>query len=678
MSAATVAGSPRRAGFAHAAPRAVGDVGERDAHRAGSSHGPRRCPPSTRAAPDRSARTWRRTSRGTAGARPHRLRRRVTSPRPPASAPISCAHWIASARSKLLLVREVQVEGAVRGAGGADDVVDARGVEPAFGEDAHPRVEQLAHRLATLRPQLRGPRPAFRAERPRRAGRVARRDDLYASAMSLPGPALRTIAEAARRFADRTAYRHAAPAGRSPTPTSTASPTRSRSGSRREGVRPGDVVGLVLPAGPEYLLTVRRRGQARRDHRRRQRPALRARTRRHPRRRAAPARRHHGRRARGRVRRHRAGATLRASGARRRPRALGRSRPAGRDHLHVGHDRPAEGRALLQPPARVHHPDRRRRHLGHRRPLVQRHVVRAPRLHDQAHGKPAARRDHVHHGALARAARARAARPRTHDDRRGRADAARADAARSRVRRLRPVVGAVHRRRRVVRSRRVSPRRRVADSARRLATRYSCTEAGIGLGTAFDDPDEDAIISVGRPHASVELSLRDDDGDPVGRRRDRRGVPALPRGHVGLLARPRADAPPRSPRDGFVRTGDLGWIDDRGRLRLVGRSKEMYVRGGYNVYPVEVESVLSTHPDVAAVAVVPRADDVMGEIGVAAVVPRDPARPPSLADLRAFAAPHSPRTSSPRRSTSSTLCRSPSARRSTAGCWWTQIAQLLT
>jgi acyl-CoA synthetase (AMP-forming)/AMP-acid ligase II len=92
--------------------------------------------------------------------------------------------------------------------------------------------------------------------------------------------------------------------------------------------------------------------------------------------------------------------------------------------------------------------------------------------------------------------------------------------------------------------------------------------------------------------------------------------------------------------DGFVRTGDLGWLDDHGRLRLVGRSKEMYVRGGYNVYPVEVEGVLSTHPDVAAIAVVPRADDVMGEIGVAAVVPRDSSSPPSLADLRSFAAPH--------------------------------------
>jgi acyl-CoA synthetase (AMP-forming)/AMP-acid ligase II len=90
--------------------------------------------------------------------------------------------------------------------------------------------------------------------------------------------------------------------------------------------------------------------------------------------------------------------------------------------------------------------------------------------------------------------------------------------------------------------------------------------------------------------------------------------------------------------DGFVRTGDLGQIDDQGRLRLVGRSKEMYVRGGYNVYPVEVEAVLTDHPAVSAVAVVPRADPVMGEIGVAVVVAREPTRPPSLDELRSFGA----------------------------------------
>ena len=184
----------------------------------------------------------------------------------------------------------------------------------------------------------------------------------------------------------------------------------------------------------------------------------------------------------------------------------------------------------------------------------------------------------------------------------------------------------------------------LADEARqrfgaRLATRYSCTEAGIGLGTAFDDPDEDAIISVGRPHASVDVSLRDGAGETVS---------GADIGEVCLRSPAVMSGYWRDPEqtraaftsDGFVRTGDLGWVDDRGRLRLVGRSKEMYVRGGYNVYPVEIESVLSTHPGVAAVAVVPRPDDVMGEIGVAAVVPRDRERPPSLADLRDFAAPH--------------------------------------
>jgi acyl-CoA synthetase (AMP-forming)/AMP-acid ligase II len=184
----------------------------------------------------------------------------------------------------------------------------------------------------------------------------------------------------------------------------------------------------------------------------------------------------------------------------------------------------------------------------------------------------------------------------------------------------------------------------LAEEARRrfgaaLSTRYSCTEAGIGLGTAFDDPVEDAIVSVGRPHPSVDLAVRDAEGGDVAP--DEIGEvclrsPAVMSGYWRDPEQTRAALTA----DGFVRTGDLGRIDDRGRLRLVGRSKEMYVRGGYNVYPVEVEQVLSTHPEVAAVAIVPRPDDVMGEIGVAVVVARDPHRPPALAVLRDYAAPH--------------------------------------
>ena len=90
-------------------------------------------------------------------------------------------------------------------------------------------------------------------------------------------------------------------------------------------------------------------------------------------------------------------------------------------------------------------------------------------------------------------------------------------------------------------------------------------------------------------------------------------------------------------RGGWLHTGDLGMIDDRGCLRLVGRSKEMFISGGYNVFPLEVEAVLSAHPAVGEVAIAPRPDPVMGEIGVAVVVPRDPAAPPTLDDLRSFA-----------------------------------------
>ena len=171
-----------------------------------------------------------------------------------------------------------------------------------------------------------------------------------------------------------------------------------------------------------------------------------------------------------------------------------------------------------------------------------------------------------------------------------------------------------------------------------LSVRYSCTEAGVGLGTAFDAPLEDAEISVGRPHPGVELSivrLRPTARSPMAR--SARCVCDPERSWSGYWDDPDGTAAAFTP-DGAVRTGDLGWLDEQGRLRLAGRRKEMYVRGGYNVYPVEVEAVLAAHPGVAEIAVVPRPDDVMGEIGVAFVVARDAAAPPTLDDLRTFGA----------------------------------------
>jgi acyl-CoA synthetase (AMP-forming)/AMP-acid ligase II len=98
------------------------------------------------------------------------------------------------------------------------------------------------------------------------------------------------------------------------------------------------------------------------------------------------------------------------------------------------------------------------------------------------------------------------------------------------------------------------------------------------------------------------------------------------------------DATARALRAGWLHTGDVGSIDGHGCLRLVGRDSDMYLRGGENVFPAQVEAVLATHPLVRDVAVTPRGDDVMGNRGVAVVVPADAGRPPTLDELRAFAA----------------------------------------
>ncbi|HVX18532.1 MAG TPA: class I adenylate-forming enzyme family protein [Acidimicrobiales bacterium] len=182
----------------------------------------------------------------------------------------------------------------------------------------------------------------------------------------------------------------------------------------------------------------------------------------------------------------------------------------------------------------------------------------------------------------------------------------------------------------------------LVDEARRrfgaaYSIRYSSTESGgVGTGTAFDADDDEALHSVGRPRDGIDLEIRDESD---------RAVPLGETGEVCLrspaMFRGYWNAPEetaRTLRGGWLHSGDLGWIDERGLLHLAGRSKEMYIRGGYNVFPLEVEAVLEQHPAVSSVAIVPRPDPVMGEIGVAVVVARPGVASPSLDDLRSFAA----------------------------------------
>ncbi len=73
-----------------------------------------------------------------------------------------------------------------------------------------------------------------------------------------------------------------------------------------------------------------------------------------------------------------------------------------------------------------------------------------------------------------------------------------------------------------------------------------------------------------------------------------------------------------------------------GYIKIVGRKKDMLISGGFNVYPAEIEDLLARHPRVARAAVLGVPDERLGEIGWAFVVPRDPAAPPTLEELRAF------------------------------------------
>jgi acyl-CoA synthetase (AMP-forming)/AMP-acid ligase II len=89
-------------------------------------------------------------------------------------------------------------------------------------------------------------------------------------------------------------------------------------------------------------------------------------------------------------------------------------------------------------------------------------------------------------------------------------------------------------------------------------------------------------------------------------------------------------------RDGWLATGDMVGRRPDEHLVLRGRRKEMFLQGGFNVYPVEVENVLAAHPGVALAAGIGVPDPVLGEVGLCFVVPRDPSAPPTAAELTAW------------------------------------------
>ena len=190
----------------------------------------------------------------------------------------------------------------------------------------------------------------------------------------------------------------------------------------------------------------------------------------------------------------------------------------------------------------------------------------------------------------------------------------------------------------------------VAEVRRRfgvpVVVRYTSTESSLGTGTTPASSDEEVATTVGRPVAGVELAIVDDEGRPVppgtvGRVLLRSA--ATMRGYWGRgpgrgrtvdeVLDAEATAAVLGP-DGWLTTGDFGRLTPEGNLQLSGRAHERYIRGGYNVYPAEVEEALSSCPGVARAAVVGVPDEVLGEIGVAVVV-AEAGAVPELEALRA-------------------------------------------
>src|SRR5690606_26436043 len=125
-----------------------------------------------------------------------------------------------------------------------------------------------------------------------------------------------------------------------------------------------------------------------------------------------------------------------------------------------------------------------------------------------------------------------------------------------------------------------------------LVVRYAMTESPSITGTDPGDDPEVQYRTVGRPQEGMQVDLVGADGAPVpagevGRVRVRGAC--VMRGYWGD---PEQTASVLSP-DGWLTSSDLGRFDDRGNLVLAGRSSDMYIRGGYNVYPLEVENVLA-------------------------------------------------------------------------------------
>jgi len=156
-----------------------------------------------------------------------------------------------------------------------------------------------------------------------------------------------------------------------------------------------------------------------------------------------------------------------------------------------------------------------------------------------------------------------------------------------------------------------------------ISIAYGLTETSpVITMTHFDDPIARRVETVGRALPGVDVKIVDEDRQelPLGETGELacRGYNVM----LGYYKMPEKTAEIIDT-DGWLYSGDLATLDEEGYVRIVGRKKDMLITGGFNVYPAEIEEYLFTHPKVQNVSVIGTPDNVMGEVAIAYIIPKE-------------------------------------------------------
>ena len=169
------------------------------------------------------------------------------------------------------------------------------------------------------------------------------------------------------------------------------------------------------------------------------------------------------------------------------------------------------------------------------------------------------------------------------------------------------------------------------------------------LPPALHDPEDGPHARIGTcgfERTGMQVQIQDETGREVAPNVQGEICVIGPAVFAGYYDNPEANA--KSFRDGWFRTGDLGHMDEQGFVYITGRASDMYISGGSNIYPREIEEKILTHPAIAEVAVVGVPDPVWGEIGIAVCVAR-PGQSASETEIAEFLAPKIARYKMPKR-----------------------------